>query len=96
MPCLEITVTEKLYVNLAVRTFTSERLKKKISFTKRKFEDYPKYIFSANNTLRRRLKGEEETCFILRQEIKLFRMRLFLENPRKYKVHYLDWEELPN
>lgn len=67
VPCLEITVTEKLYVNLAVRTFTSERLKKKISFTKRKFEDYPKYIFSANNTLRRRLKGEEETCFILRQ-----------------------------
>lgn len=56
-----------MYLNLAVRTFTSERLKKKITFTKRKFEDYPQYIFSANNTLRRKLKGEEETCFILRQ-----------------------------
>lgn len=67
VPCLELNVAEKLYLNLAVRTFTSERLKKKITFTKRKFEDYPQYIFSANNTLRRKLKGEEETCFILRQ-----------------------------
>ena len=67
VPCLELNVAEKMYLNLAVRTFTSERLKKKITFTKRKFEDYPQYIFSANNTLRRKLKGEEETCFILRQ-----------------------------
>ena len=54
-------------LELNVRTFTSELMRNKITFSKRKFEDYPKYVFSANNTLRRQLKSDTETCFIQRQ-----------------------------
>ena len=42
-------------------------MKKKISFTKRKYEDYPKYVVSKDNTLRRRLADDVETGFIMRQ-----------------------------
>lgn len=67
VPCLELSVTKEMSLNLNVRTFTSELLRNRITFTKKKFEDYPKYVFAANNTLRRRLKEDNETCFILRQ-----------------------------
>lgn len=67
VPCLEISVTADMRLDLRVRTFTSESLRNRITFTKRKFEDYPKYVFSANNTLRRKLKDDKETCFIMRQ-----------------------------
>lgn len=65
--CIEISVTKELCVNLNVRTFTSELLRNKITFTKKKFEDYPKYVFSAKNTLRRKLDADNEICFIMRQ-----------------------------
>lgn len=67
IPCMEIRITRDYCIEMSVRTFTSERLKKKISFTKRKFEDYPKYVVSKDNTLRRRLSGDEEPGFIMRQ-----------------------------
>lgn len=67
VPCLELSVTKEMCLNLNVRTFTSELLRNRITFTKKKFEDYPKYVFAANNTLRRRLKDDNETCFIMRQ-----------------------------
>lgn len=67
VPCLELSVTKDMRLNLNVRTFTSELLRNHITFTKKKFEDYPKYVFAANNTLRRRLKDDSETCFIMRQ-----------------------------
>lgn len=67
VPCLEISITNEIILNLSVRTFTSELLKGRITFTKKKFEDYPKYVFGADNTLRRRLKGDNEPCFIMRQ-----------------------------
>lgn len=67
VPCLELSVTKEMCLNLSVRTFTSELLRNRITFTKKKFEDYPKYVFAANNTLRRRLKDDNETCFIMRQ-----------------------------
>jgi len=67
IPCMEFRVTRDYCIEMSVRTFTSERLKKKISFTKRKFEDYPKYIVSKDNTLRRRLVDDVETGFIMRQ-----------------------------
>ena len=67
IPCLEVTVTNDLCLRLFVRTFTSERLKGKITFKKRKIEVYPKYIFAANNTLRRKLKDDKADSFILRQ-----------------------------
>ena len=67
VPCLEISITNEMILKLSVRTFTSELLKSRITFTKKKFEDYPKYVFGADNTLRRRLKGDSEPCFIMRQ-----------------------------
>lgn len=67
VPCLELSVTKEMCLNLNVRTFTSELLRNRITFTKKKFEDYPKYVFAANNTLGRRLKDDNETCFIMRQ-----------------------------
>lgn len=66
IPCLELAVTNDLRLTIAVRTFTSELLKNQIIFRKRKFEQYPKYILSANNTLRRKLRTDTEKCFILR------------------------------
>ena len=67
IPCLEFRVMRDYCIEMSVRTFTSERLKKKISFTKRKFEDYPKYVVSKDNTLRRRLADDVEPGFIMRQ-----------------------------
>lgn len=67
VPSLELLVTKDLYLNLFVRTFTSSRLKNRITFKKKKYEDYPKYVFAANYTLRRKLKEDNEDCFILRQ-----------------------------
>lgn len=67
IPCLEFAVTQDLCLSMAVRTFTSERLKDYIVFRKRKFEQYPKYILTANHMLRRKLSTDTEKCFILRQ-----------------------------
>ncbi len=67
VPCLEIKITKDCLISLDVHTFTSELLKKKISFGKKRFEDYPQYVFSDRNTLRRKLKEDTETAFIQRQ-----------------------------
>ena len=67
IPCLEISINKDMRLDIAVRTFTSELLKKQIAFGKRTFEQYPKYILGANSTLRRKLTSDSEKCFILRQ-----------------------------
>ena len=67
VPCLELKISKDFLLEMSVRTFTSERLKNKIAFKKRKFEEYPKYIFGKDNTLRRKLKEEKDSGFILRQ-----------------------------
>ncbi len=67
IPCLELSVTRELRLTMAVRTFTSERLKRQIVFTKRPFEQYPQYVLSASNTLRRKLASDTQKSFILRQ-----------------------------
>ncbi len=67
VPCFEIKVSKNCCLGMDVRTFTSERLKKSISFGKRKFEDYPKYVFGKNYTLRRKLPGDSEDAYIMRQ-----------------------------
>ena len=67
VPSLEIVVDKNMCLLVNVRTFTSEKLKNKITFKKRKFDDYPKYVFSARKTLRRKLSSDKETCFIMRQ-----------------------------
>jgi hypothetical protein len=50
-----------------MHTFTSELLRKKITFGAKKFEEYPKYVFSRKSTLRRKLKEDDEPAFIMRQ-----------------------------
>lgn len=67
VPCLELKVSDDMLLIMQVHTFTSELLRNKITFRKKKFEEYPKYVFSANNTLRRKLKDDTDNCFIMRQ-----------------------------
>lgn len=67
IPCLEIRLPNDCELLLSVHTLTSEHLKKKITFRKKKFEDYPKYVLSDMNTIRRRLKNESATGYIMRQ-----------------------------
>lgn len=78
----KITSDNKLVIN--VRTFTSGLLRKQISFGKKKYKDYPKYILSANNTLRRKLVSDDEKEeFILRQ----------IDN-KKSEIPFLDFTDL--
>lgn len=67
VPCLELKLSSEFRLNMEVHTFTSELLHKKIEFKKKKFDEYPKYIFSAHNTLRRKLKDDVGYSFIMRQ-----------------------------
>lgn len=67
VPCLELKLSSEFRLNMEIHTFTSELLRNKIDFKKKKFEDYPKYVFSAHNTLRRKLKDDTEKSFIMRQ-----------------------------
>ena len=67
VPCLELRVVEDMILTLNIRTFTSGKLQKNITFKKKKYHDYPKYVFSSRNTLRRKLAEDNEDEFILRQ-----------------------------
>ena len=67
IPTLEISVDKNMCLHLDVRTFSSEKLRNKMTFKKKKFEDYPKYVFSAKKTLRRKLNSDTESSFIMRQ-----------------------------
>ena len=50
-----------------MHTFTSVLLRNKITFKKRRFEEYPQYVLSVHNTLRRKLGKDTEPAFIQRQ-----------------------------
>ncbi len=65
---LEIGISPDYRLQFNVRTFTSELLKSKIKFGKKKFKDYPQYVISAHKTLRCRLKTDTGMSFILRQK----------------------------
>lgn len=67
VPCLELRLSSEFRLNMEVHTFISELLRNKIEFKKKKFDEYPKYIFSAHNTLRRKLKDDVGYSFIMRQ-----------------------------
>ena len=67
VPTLELRVSPDNILLLNVRTFTSVNLKGYITFGKKKFESYPRFVFSAKNTLRRRLETDSDAGFILRQ-----------------------------
>ena len=60
VPCLELKLSSKFRLNMEVHTFTSERLRNKIEFKKKKFEEYPKYVLTDRNTLRRKLKSDKK------------------------------------
>lgn len=67
VPCLELKITPDMKLCMSMHTFTSELLKKRITFSAKKFEEYPKYVFSRKNSLRRKLKEDDEPAFIMRQ-----------------------------
>ena len=64
--CMEISISDG-FVQLPVRTFTNTKLKSLITFKKKRFEEYPKYVYGANNTLRRKIQEDDSESFILRQ-----------------------------
>lgn len=64
---LELKITRDLRFEFSVRTFTSTKLKDKIKFDKTKFSEYPQYVLTTKDTLRRKLKGDSPEAFILRQ-----------------------------
>lgn len=67
VPCLEIRFTGDNLLTLDVKTFSSTKLKNKITFRKRKIEEYPKYCFATKNTLKRATEEDSPPLFILRQ-----------------------------
>lgn len=67
VPCLKLNVTQQLRLEATVHTFTSVLLKNRITFKKRRFEEYPQYVLSVHNTLRRKLEKDTETAYIQRQ-----------------------------
>lgn len=67
VPCLELRFSPEFRLNMEIHTFTFELLRNKIEFKKKRFEEYLKYVFSAHNTLRRRLKYDTGYSFIMRQ-----------------------------
>lgn len=67
IPTLEISVNSGCAIKLSVRTFTSTKLRNKIAFGKRKYEEYPKYVLSTDNSLRRKNEGDTTDEFIMRQ-----------------------------
>jgi len=67
IPSLEISINSDMSLSLNVRTFTSEILKSKLGISKEKFDKLPKYVLSAHNTMRRKLRSDNGTAFILRQ-----------------------------
>lgn len=66
VPCLEVRIAGD-NLSLNVRTFSSTKLRKKITFRKKKFEEYPKYSFATKNTLKRITQKDDFPSFILRQ-----------------------------
>ena len=67
IPTLELKITKDLIFKWSIQTFTSVTLRKDIEFTTKKFEEYPQYILSRNQTLRRKPKDSKEVGFIARQ-----------------------------
>ena len=67
IPCLELKITKDLILKWSIQTFTSVSLRKSIEFKSKKFEEYPQYILSRNQTLRRKPKDSKEVGFIARQ-----------------------------
>lgn len=67
IPCLELKITKDLVFKWTIQTFTSVTLRNSIEFKSKKFEEYPQYILSRNQTLRRKPKDSKEVGFIARQ-----------------------------
>jgi hypothetical protein len=67
IPCLELKITKDLVLKWSIQTFSSAILRKEIEFKAKKFEEYPQYILSRNQTLRRKPKDSKDVGFIARQ-----------------------------
>ena len=68
--CLELKITSDYVLRFDVRTFTSVKYKSKITFSKKKFEEYPQYVIGKTGkyTISRKLPSDNDcNSFILRQ-----------------------------
>ncbi len=64
---LELKVTKEMFLDWNIRTFTSITKQKFIKFGKKKFSEYPEYVLSKDNILKRIEKGTDPNAYILRQ-----------------------------
>lgn len=81
---LELKVSKDMVLDWNVRTFTSIKLKKYISFNKKKsFSEYPEYEFGKDFVLKRIEKGSNPEAYILRQI-----------GDKKSNIKFLDIESL--
>ena len=64
---LELKITKEMLLDWSVRTFTSITKKAAIKFGKKKFSEYPEYVLSKDNILKRIGKGTDPEAYILRQ-----------------------------
>ena len=68
VPCIEIRIDGEMVLHADVRTFSSVKLRNKMTFGKKTFKDYPQYVFSGKKTLSRKKNDDKsEDSFILRQ-----------------------------
>lgn len=70
VPCVEVYISSNMKLSLSVRTFTSLMLKNKMDFSKRRLNQFPRYVFSETQfSLRRKLEidSNDSECFILKQ-----------------------------
>lgn len=80
---IELKVTKDMILDWSVRTFTSISLQKLIKFGKKKFQDYPEYVFGKDNILKRIEKGSNPDAYILRQI-----------GDKKNNINFLDIENI--
>jgi len=87
---LEFKINKSLSLELNVKTFSNILLSKKMDFSKKKFNEYPKYTFVyATNTLKRVLNSDDKTenQFILKQTLKNGKLE-------KNNIPFLDFKDL--
>lgn len=68
LACLELRFTPDSILDWNIRTLTCIEERKFIKFAKKKFAEYPEYVLSKDNTLKRIEKGTNPEAFIIRQK----------------------------
>lgn len=67
IPTLEISISRQCELVMSVHTFSNILLRNRMTFGSKKFEEYPQYIMTGKNILRRKLESDDVPSFIMRQ-----------------------------